>query len=180
MLRTTPNRRSVRAATAHRYRRQAAVAAVIATGALALAGCGSSSSTTTTALSSSDKAALAAYQKAGNAICAAKLKATAPIDARMEAAEKKDHAPSLADTKALNEALAEEATALSKLSVPAPLAATRQQLTDAMAAYVARAQQLLAQHGNLSIAYDAVDTKLLADSTTVVSKMEALGLNTCK
>jgi hypothetical protein len=183
MLRTTPKRPSERPWRTRGRVMTASAAVVIVTGVVGLAGCGGSSSTTKTptiSVPSADQAAVAAYQKAGNGICAAQMKATAGIDARMKAAEKANQRPSLADTTALNNALASEAAQLAKLTPPAPYAQAHAQLTSAFQTYVARAQQLLKQYGNASIAYDATDSKLLADSSKVVAKLTELGLTTCK
>ena len=173
MLRTTPNRRpggsSVRMSRTHR----AAAAAVIATGLIGLAACGSSSSGSTTA---SD---LVAYQQKANGICKQALKDISPVTTRMIAVEKTKHLPTLADTTALDNAQAKLQQDLAALPVPASAKTAVDQANADFAAIVARVKVLLTQYKGQSIAYDAVDTELKQKSAQLGTEYKQLGLTSC-
>jgi len=151
------------------------VGATLAAGAVIVAGCGSSAAT-----SNLNSAAASAYDKAGNALCKAAVVDIAPVTKRMAAVEKNKVLPTLADTKALDAAQATLQENLAKLPAPPSLKTEVAQANAAYAAVVARVQQLLKQHGDESIAYDAVDPQLGKLSTTLETKLKAAGLSSCE
>jgi hypothetical protein len=172
ILRTTAYRRFGSRQARRRTGVQSAAAVVIATAAVGLAACGSSSSTTTSA-------AVVAYQKAANAVCTAATKNAKPLTQRMTAVEQTKHLPTLADQKAL---IGDQVKLQKDLAAVTPPAEIKTQVAAANAQFaqlVARSTTLLAQHGNQTIAYVAIDPQLNTLGKSLQAKFKALGLSSC-
>ncbi len=180
MLGATHARVSQRTPDRHEHshrglQRAAAAAAVITASIVTLAGCGSSSS----ASSSVNSAAVTAFQKAGNTVCKDATSAAAPLTSRMAAVIKNKQLPTLADTTALDAAQAKEQRALAALPAPAALHTTKAEADSAYAALVARIHVLLQKWGNQSLTYVATDAQVTQITSTLDSKLKALGLTSC-
>ena len=159
----------------HRGLQRAAAAAVISASIVTLAGCGSSSSASSTV----NSAAVTAFQTAGNTVCKDATSAAAPLTSRMAAVIKNKQLPTLADTTALDAAQAKEQRALAALPAPASLHTTKTEADSAYAALVARIHVLLQKWGNQSLTYVATDSQVTQITSTLDSKLKALGLTSC-